>query len=91
MGYRVIMMVSGPHVVDLLLAAKRLDLLFVTQAQVEIPFEVPASVQTMGQASLIFFRATFGEAAQFPIGRATVPLDHVRHFIFDTCSSSLLL
>jgi hypothetical protein len=47
MGYRVIMMVSGPHVLDLLLAAKRLDLLYVTQAQVEIPFEDPASVQTI--------------------------------------------
>lgn len=47
MGYRVIMMVSGPHVLDLLLAAERLDLLYVTQAQVEIPFEDPASVQTI--------------------------------------------
>ena len=47
MGYRVIMMVSGPHVLELLLAAKRLDLLYVTQAQVEIPFEDPASVQTV--------------------------------------------
>ena len=47
MGYRVIMMVSGPQVLELLLAAKRLDLLYVTQAQVEIPFEDPASVQTI--------------------------------------------
>src|SRR6266498_3321389 len=47
MGYRVIMMVSGPHVLDLLLRAKRLDLFYVTQAQVEIPFDDPASVQTM--------------------------------------------
>jgi len=47
MSYRVIMMVSGPHVLDLLLAANRLDLLYVTQAQVEIPFDDPASVQTI--------------------------------------------
>jgi hypothetical protein len=47
MGYRVIMMVTGPQVLALLLAAKRLDLLYVTQAQVEIPFEDPASVQTI--------------------------------------------
>lgn len=47
MGYRVIMMVSGPHVLALLLHAKRLDLLYVTEAQVEIPFDDPASVQTV--------------------------------------------
>jgi hypothetical protein len=47
MGYHVIMMVSGPHVLELLLAAKRLDLLYVTQAQVEIPFDDPATVQTI--------------------------------------------
>jgi hypothetical protein len=47
MGYRVIMMVSGPHVLELLLTAKRLDLLYVTRAQVEIPFEDPALVQTI--------------------------------------------
>jgi riboflavin biosynthesis pyrimidine reductase len=47
LNYRVIMMVSGPNVLDLLLKAKRLDLLYVTQAQVEIPFEDPAKVQTM--------------------------------------------
>jgi riboflavin biosynthesis pyrimidine reductase len=47
MGYRVIMMASGPHILDLLLAAKRLDLLYVTQAQVEIPFHDPGTVQTM--------------------------------------------
>jgi riboflavin biosynthesis pyrimidine reductase len=47
MGYRVIMMVSGPHVLDLLLRAGRLDLLYVTQAQVEIPFDDSATVQTM--------------------------------------------
>ena len=47
MGYRVIMMVSGPEVLALLLAAKRLDLLYVTEAQVEIPFGDPANVQTI--------------------------------------------
>jgi hypothetical protein len=47
LSYRVIMMVSGPHVLDLLLKAKRLDLLYVTQAQVEIPFDDPAKVQTI--------------------------------------------
>ncbi len=47
MSYGVIMMVSGPHILDLLLAANCLDLLYVTQAQVEIPFDDPAAVQTM--------------------------------------------
>ncbi|HJS18478.1 MAG TPA: hypothetical protein VJ785_07005 [Anaerolineales bacterium] len=44
---RVIMMVSGPHILDLLLADERLDLLYVTQAQAEIPFDDPAAVQTI--------------------------------------------
>lgn len=47
MGYRVIMMVSGPNILDLLLKAKRMDLIYVTEAQVEIPFEDPATVQTI--------------------------------------------
>jgi riboflavin biosynthesis pyrimidine reductase len=47
MGYRVIMMVTGPHILDLLLKAERLDLLYVTQAQVGIPFQDPATVQTI--------------------------------------------
>jgi hypothetical protein len=47
MSYRVIMMVSGPQVLALLLAANRLDLFYVTQAQVEIPFDDPATVQTV--------------------------------------------
>ena len=47
LGYRVIMMVSGPSVLNLLLAAKRLDLLYVTEAQMEIPVDDPAAVQTM--------------------------------------------
>jgi riboflavin biosynthesis pyrimidine reductase len=46
-GYRVIMMVSGPHVLDLLLRANRLDILYVTQAQVKIPFDDPSTVQTI--------------------------------------------
>jgi riboflavin biosynthesis pyrimidine reductase len=47
MGYRVIMMASGPRVLDLLLRAKRLDLIYLTQAQVHIPFEDPSTVQTV--------------------------------------------
>ena len=47
LGYRVIMMVSGPHILDLLLKAERMDIIYVTQAQVEIPFEDPATVQTI--------------------------------------------
>lgn len=47
MGYRVIMMVTGPQVLDLLLSANRLDLLYVTQAQAEIPVGVSTKVQTI--------------------------------------------
>lgn len=47
MSYRVIMMVSGPQVLELLLAANRLDLFYVTQTQVEIPVDDPATVQTV--------------------------------------------
>jgi riboflavin biosynthesis pyrimidine reductase len=47
LGYRVIMMATGPGVLDLLLTAKRLDLLYVTEVQVEIPFDDPKTVQTM--------------------------------------------
>ena len=47
MGYRVIMMVSGPHILDLLLKAERMDIIYVTEAQVEIPFENPSNVQTV--------------------------------------------
>jgi riboflavin biosynthesis pyrimidine reductase len=47
MGYRVIMMASGPSVLELLIAAKCLDLLYVTQAQLEIPFDDPATVRTI--------------------------------------------
>ena len=47
MGYHVIMMVSGPHILDLLLKAERMDLIYVTEAQVEISFEDPSIVQTI--------------------------------------------
>ena len=47
MGYRVIMMATGPGVLELLLGANCLDLLYVTQAQLEIPFDDPATVQTI--------------------------------------------
>jgi riboflavin biosynthesis pyrimidine reductase len=47
LGYRVIMMASGPHVLNLLLTSKCLDLLYVTEAHVKIPFEDPATVQTI--------------------------------------------
>ena len=47
MGYRVIMMVSGPPVLELLLAANCVDLIYVTEAQLEIPFDDPATVQTI--------------------------------------------
>lgn len=47
MGYRVIMMATGPGVLAILLEAKRLDLLYVTEAQLEIPFDDPATVQTI--------------------------------------------
>jgi len=66
MGYRVIMMVSGPNVLDLLLAANRLDLLYVTQAQVEIPFDDLASVQTiLGAGKKISELKEFRLAHQF--------------------------
>lgn len=47
MGYRVIMMAAGPSVLELLLEAKRLDLLYVTEAQREIPLEDPSTIQTV--------------------------------------------
>jgi riboflavin biosynthesis pyrimidine reductase len=49
MGYRVIMMASGPSVLGLLLEAKRLDLLYITEAQLEIPFDDPSTVLTILQ------------------------------------------
>lgn len=47
MGYRVIMMATGPSVLELLLEAKRLDLFYITEAQREIPFDDPATVKTL--------------------------------------------
>src|SRR5215216_6356399 len=47
MGYRVIMMVSGPRILDLLLKAERIDHIYVTEAHVEIPFQDPSMVQTV--------------------------------------------
>ena len=47
MGYRVIMMVSGPSVLALLLAANCLDILYVTEAQLKITVDDPATVQTI--------------------------------------------
>jgi riboflavin biosynthesis pyrimidine reductase len=47
MGYRVIMMATGPSVLELLLEAKRLDLFYVTEAQREISFVDPSTVKTI--------------------------------------------
>ncbi len=47
LGYRVAMMATGPGVLQLLLGAGRLDLLFITEAQVEIPSQNPSSVMTL--------------------------------------------
>lgn len=47
MGYRVIMMASGPAVLQILLAAHRLDILYVTRAHKDMPVENPARAQTM--------------------------------------------
>jgi len=44
-GYRVIMMATGPSVLELLLEAKRLDLFYVTEAQLEIQFDDPSAVK----------------------------------------------
>jgi riboflavin biosynthesis pyrimidine reductase len=46
-GYRVIMMVSGPQILDLLLRANRLDRIYITEVQTEIPFDNASSVQTV--------------------------------------------
>ncbi len=47
MGYGMIMMVTGPRVLGLLLKADRLDLLYITEVQLDIPFKDPSSVQTI--------------------------------------------
>ena len=46
-GYRVIIMVTGPRILDLLLKAGRMDHIYVTEAHVEIPFQDPSTVQTL--------------------------------------------
>jgi riboflavin biosynthesis pyrimidine reductase len=47
MGYRVIMMAAGPTVLGLLLEAKRLDLLYITEVQREISLDGPSTFQTI--------------------------------------------
>jgi riboflavin biosynthesis pyrimidine reductase len=47
MGYRVVMMASGPNVLELLLEAKRLDLFYITEVQREIPFNDPSTLKTL--------------------------------------------
>jgi len=47
MGYRVIQMATGPRVLGLLLAARRLDRLYITEAQVELPVSGPDAVRTV--------------------------------------------
>ena len=46
MGHRVIVMASGPSVLELLLRSKRLELLYLTQVEREIPFDDPSTVIT---------------------------------------------
>ncbi len=43
----VIVMATGPTVLQLLLRAERLDLLYITQVQREIPFDDPSTVKTL--------------------------------------------
>ncbi len=47
MGARVIVMASGPRVLGLLLEAKRLDRLYLTRVEREIPFDDPSTVLTL--------------------------------------------
>ena len=47
MGYRVIMMAAGPSVLQILLDAKKIDLFYVSEAQLELPFYDPSTVQTI--------------------------------------------
>lgn len=47
MGHRVIVMASGPRVLELLLRSKRLELLYLTQVEREIPFDDPSTVTTL--------------------------------------------
>jgi riboflavin biosynthesis pyrimidine reductase len=47
LGYRVIMMATGPSVLEILLKAKRLDRIYITEAQLEISFDDASTVQTI--------------------------------------------
>ncbi len=47
MGAGVVVMASGPRVLELLLEAKRLDLLYFTRVQREIAFSDPSTVLTL--------------------------------------------
>ncbi len=47
MDARVIVMVTGPRIFELLLQAQRLDLVYLTQVQREIPFGDPSTVITL--------------------------------------------
>ncbi len=52
LGYHVIMLATGPSVLDLLLGSNHLDLLYISEAQLEIPFEDPATVRTILPAGI---------------------------------------
>ncbi len=52
LGYHVIMLATGPSVLDLLLRSNHLDLLYISEAQMEIPFEDPATVRTILPAGI---------------------------------------
>jgi hypothetical protein len=52
LGYHVIMLTTGPSVLDLLLHSNHLDLLYISEAQMEIPFEDPATVRTILSAGI---------------------------------------
>jgi riboflavin biosynthesis pyrimidine reductase len=47
LGYRVIMMATGPSVFELLLKTNRLDIIYVTEVQRDIPSDDPSTVQTI--------------------------------------------
>ena len=84
LGYGVIMMVSGPQVLELLLAAKRLDLIYVTEVQVELPFDDPASVQTMLSGG-----RKVGDLREFHLAHKFIQ-DHVRTEAGSLVSQSFL-
>lgn len=66
MGYRVIMMASGPAILEILLVANRLDILYVTRAAKEIPVDDPARAQRMlPRGETMEGRTDFGLAHEF--------------------------